>query len=71
MCYVCRKKIEDYSHFLNNYQLGLIGQPAKCPMYSDSEKLHQDEVEKSAAEARAELASSNPNIRVNLILGKK
>ena len=71
MCYVCRKKIEDYSHFLNNYHLGLIDQPAKFPMYSDSEKLHQDEVDKSAAEARAELASSNPNIRVNLILGKK
>ena len=74
MCYVCRKQIKDYNHFSNHNlpnQAVPIGQPAKCPLYCDTEKLHQDEVDKSAAKARAELASTNPNLRVDLILGKK
>ncbi len=43
----------------------------KCPLYCDTEKMHEAEVARSAAVARAELASSNPNLRVDLILGKK
>ncbi|XP_057365982.1 E3 ubiquitin-protein ligase RNF216-like [Daphnia carinata] len=76
MCYICRQQIKDYNHFSNNP----LQQPstpvpskpknAKCPLYSDTLKMHEEEVAKSAARARAELASSNPNIRVDLVLGK-
>ena len=80
MCYICRKKIKDYSHFSNIPPNGAAenppnqsraSNPEKCPLYSDTAKMHEDEVAKSAARARAELASSNPNIRVDLVLGKK
>ena len=77
MCYVCREKIKDYNHF-SNVQPQLPNQPApvkpavaKCPLYSDTLKMHEEEVAKSAAKARADLASSNPNIRIDLVLGKK
>lgn len=73
MCYVCRKQIKDYNHFSNQ---NMPNQPVpagqvKCPLYCDTEKMHEAEVARSAAVARAELASSNPNLRVDLILGKK
>lgn len=77
MCYVCRKQIRGYDHFANA-QPGPTATnqyvPAskdKCPLYSDTKKLHEEEVASSAARARAELASRNPNIRVDLVLGKK
>ncbi len=77
MCYICRQKIQDYNHF-SNLQPNQPNQPApikppnaKCPLYSDTLKMHEEEVAISAAKARAELASSNPNIRIDLVLGKK
>ncbi|KZS15070.1 Uncharacterized protein APZ42_019613 [Daphnia magna] len=76
MCYICRQQIKDYNHFSNNppQQPNVPVPPkppnSKCPLYSDTLKMHEEEVAKSAARARAELASSNPNIRVDLVLGK-
>ncbi|KAI9560010.1 hypothetical protein GHT06_014020 [Daphnia sinensis] len=76
MCYICRQQIKDYNHFSNNppqqpnAPVLPTPQKAKCPLYSDTLKMHEEEVAKSAARARAELASSNPNIRVDLVLGK-
>lgn len=32
--------------------------------------MHDEEVAKSAEQAKAELAKSNPNIRVDLVLGR-
>lgn len=77
MCYICRQQINGYNHFSNvppNPTAPGQVLPAdllKCPLYSDTAKLHQEEVEKRAAEARAELASSNPNIRVDMVLSNK
>ena len=76
MCYVCRKQIRGYDHFAhaqpgataaNQY---LPASTDKCPLYSDTKKMHEDEIAQSAASARAELAAINPNIRVDLVLGK-
>jgi hypothetical protein len=49
----CRKDITDYSHFYNE-----ILETGKCPLYSDSEKLHEEERNKAAKEARAALAKA-------------
>jgi hypothetical protein len=75
MCYICRKQIKDYSHFAPLPPVGaapVAGNPhsGKCPLYSDTEKMHEEEVARSAAVARAELIAQNPNIRVDLVLGK-
>ncbi|EFX87807.1 hypothetical protein DAPPUDRAFT_306489 [Daphnia pulex] len=77
MCYICRQQIKDYNHFSNlppnqpNQPAPIKPPNAKCPLYSDTLKMHEEEVAISAAKARAELASSNPNIRIDLVLGKK
>ena len=76
MCYICRKQIKDYSHFAPLPPVGAAPPAAanphsgKCPLYSDTEKMHEEEVARSAAVARAELIAQNPNIRVDLVLGK-
>lgn len=72
MCYLCRKQIKDYNHFENrNPNDPSKGNGSKCTLYSDTNKLHEEEVARSAQKARAELAASNPNIRVDLVVGKK
>lgn len=76
MCYVCRQQIRGYDHFANHQpHPTLPGQvlpipKGKCPLYSDTKKMHDEEVAKSAEQAKAELAKSNPNIRVDLVLGR-
>ena len=74
ICYICRKQIKDYSHFADNRNPQNQSQnnvSKKCTLFSDTNKLHEEEVAKSAQNARAELASSNPNIRIDLVVGKK
>ena len=44
--------------------------PSKCPLFSDTEKMHAQDVARSEAAARAELIAQNPNIRIDLVLSK-
>ena len=73
-CYICRAQIVDYDHFNRNANLPRNQQSAedlsKCPLWSDTNKMHEGDVAKGAAEAKAELARQNPNVRVDLVLNK-
>lgn len=72
ICYICRKQIQNYEHFVNGPVLPNQPKPVgKCPLYCDTNKMHEEEVAKSAERVRAELALKNPNIRVDLVLKKK
>ncbi|KAL0281339.1 UNVERIFIED_CONTAM: hypothetical protein PYX00_002353 [Menopon gallinae] len=57
MCYVCRKPVQNYSHF--NAQGGT--EYHKCPLYSTNDELHVDLVERVAEEAKAEVLRANPD----------
>ena len=57
MCYVCKGQIKGYSHFdLEN--------PGRCPMSSDTKRLHYVEVATASAEAREDLAAQQPGLRL-------
>ena len=68
MCYVCREEIKDYRHFHSSGKEEDRGAQKKCPLYSDTVKLHEQEVARSAAQAREHFKLKNPHIRVDLIL---
>lgn len=73
ICYICRGRIKDYKHFYNPHlplQLQKQSDLSKCPLYSDTNKMHEEEVAKGAAQAKAELARQNPDVRVHLVLNK-
>ncbi|XP_063605368.1 E3 ubiquitin-protein ligase RNF216-like isoform X2 [Penaeus indicus] len=46
MCYICRKPVENYDHF--NYDPDVDEDPKKCPLWTDSDAIHQTEVRKAA-----------------------
>ena len=60
MCYVCRKPVQDYSHF--NGQGGT--EYEKCPLYSTNDELHVDLVKKIGEQAKAVILKSNPQGRL-------
>jgi len=62
---VCRKQIRGSENHFDDRQPNPEG---KCPQHSDTNKMHDEEVAKSAEQAKAELAKSNPNVRVDLVL---
>ncbi|XP_018027113.2 E3 ubiquitin-protein ligase RNF216 isoform X2 [Hyalella azteca] len=60
MCYVCKKPITGYDHFDDGPYRATAGdllpsQRSKCPKYSDSRKLHAEEVKRKAEEAKKTL----------------
>ncbi|CAG0898458.1 unnamed protein product [Darwinula stevensoni] len=57
MCYLCKKPVEDYSHFADN-------DPSKCPLWTDSMSLHAKEVHVKAAEVKKKLQDENPNLEL-------
>jgi len=69
MCYICRKEIKDYHHFAQGEPQPGETTGRKCPLYSDTVKLHEIEVARSATRARQDLKSKNPRIRIDLVLG--
>ncbi|KAK6633276.1 hypothetical protein RUM44_003877 [Polyplax serrata] len=60
MCYICRKPVENYSHF--NGQGGT--EYHKCPLYSTNDELHVDLVARVGAEAKAHILQTNPQGRL-------
>ena len=57
MCYVCRKPVQHYEHFYVIPRTLAIFSPeaGKCPLYINEEKLHAQEVQKAAKEAKKNL----------------
>ena len=68
MCYLCRQLIADYDHFIKSND---PNHKSQCPLFSDDAKLHEEEVDKVASTARAELAAANPNLAIDFILSRK
>ena len=60
MCYVCRQPVQHYEHFYNTDNGGRP-EPGKCPLYINEERLHAQEVQKAAKEAKKNL---DPNVKL-------
>nr|CAD7452682.1 unnamed protein product [Timema tahoe] len=60
MCYICRKPVEDYSHF--NGQGGTEFE--KCPLFSNNNQLHVDAVKQEAIKAKEEVLGQNPTVEL-------
>nr|CAD7261137.1 unnamed protein product [Timema shepardi] len=60
MCYICRKPVEDYSHF--NGQGGTEFE--KCPLFSTNNQLHVDAVKQEAIKAKEEVLGQNPTVEL-------
>ena len=61
MCYLCRMIVpNNYDHFI-----GPGGSPSDgiCPLYSDMNTLHRDEVNNAALEAKNELENNNVTLK--------
>ncbi|RXG70540.1 E3 ubiquitin-protein ligase [Armadillidium vulgare] len=63
MCYLCKQPISGYNHFApdNNRSSTTKNSQNKCPLWSNSLKLHAEEVQKRAAEAKQKL---DPNVEL-------
>ncbi len=61
MCYICRKRVEDYSHF---YGQGTNPVPGKCPLWSNNKQLHEQEVAKGAIAAKNEIEEKEPEVQL-------
>eukprot|EP00088_Acartia_fossae_P053664 TRINITY_DN6122_c0_g1_i5.p1 TRINITY_DN6122_c0_g1~~TRINITY_DN6122_c0_g1_i5.p1 ORF type:complete len:740 (+),score=192.63 TRINITY_DN6122_c0_g1_i5:286-2220(+) len=61
MCYLCKKLISnDYTHF---YGHGATPGKNKCPLWSDNDNLHKDEVAKAAEATKKELGGDAANLK--------
>jgi hypothetical protein len=83
MCYLCKEKVTDYSHFYGQVgtreitslhancfaQGGTATATKKCPLWSDNKALHEIEVAGAAEEARKMLAKDNIKLDVDPLKG--
>ncbi|XP_015119498.1 uncharacterized protein LOC107042812 [Diachasma alloeum] len=60
MCYLCDKKIKDYSHFRGQGSDDM----ARCPLYSDNAVLNAETVRRVADEAKKELLRQDPSLNI-------
>ena len=65
MCYLCRKPVKGYEHFV-----GQGGEPEPphrvCPLWSNNDDLHKKEVAKVALEAKQTVTEENPNVKLKI-----
>lgn len=61
MCYICQKPVKDYKHF--NGQGG--DKTHLCPLYSDTHKLHEEAILKSAEEAKVEVGATDEQLKID------
>ncbi|XP_040566708.1 uncharacterized protein [Lepeophtheirus salmonis] len=60
ICYLCRKVIKTgYKHF---YGQGADAQPGMCPLFSNNEKLMENDVARGAAEGIKEAEEDQPDV---------
>ncbi|XP_045592246.1 uncharacterized protein [Procambarus clarkii] len=58
MCYICKKQINGYAHFEDKL---VPTDPTKCPLWSNSEKIHAEEVRDVADRLKQEM---DPNLEL-------
>ncbi|KAF2973054.1 hypothetical protein GQX73_g582 [Xylaria multiplex] len=58
-CDVCRKTINDYSHFDDTRRGGRTGQ---CPLFDQSQDRYEQEVSSAEAEIRKKVVEENPDV---------
>lgn len=58
-CDVCRKTIQDYTHFNDPNRGGKVGQ---CPLFDESEGRHEEEVSNAEAQTRKKVVEENPGL---------
>ena len=61
MCYLCKQPVKDYTHFYG--QGGAPDKTRTCPLWTDTKKLHEEEVAKAAAKAKEELKKKNIQLK--------
>ena len=59
MCYICRKPINGYDHFAGQ---GMEHLTDKCPLWSDSNSIHDRDVALGALEAKNEMDKEQPQV---------
>jgi hypothetical protein len=62
MCYICRKPVKDYSHFY-----GQGAQPSGnslCPLWSDNNTIHNQDVVRGALEAKEKVQREQPGVEL-------
>ncbi len=62
MCYICRKPVKDYSHFY-----GQGAQPSansRCPLWSDNNTVHAQDVARGALEAKERVQRERPGVEL-------
>merc|ERR1712029_285880 len=57
MCYICRQPIEGYNHFENRRGGPTAGR--KCPLWSNTNEVHEAEVAQMAEEAKKKVDQEN------------
>ncbi|KAJ8123557.1 hypothetical protein O1611_g9559 [Lasiodiplodia mahajangana] len=58
-CDVCRKTIQDYSHF-NDLKRG--GKAGQCPLFDESQRRYETEVSSAEAQMRKKVVEENPDV---------
>lgn len=61
MCYLCKQPVKDYTHFYG--QGGSPTATKTCPLWTDNQRLHEQEIANAAAKAKEELAKSNLTLK--------
>ncbi len=62
MCYLCRKPVRDYHHFYG--QGGHATATQTCPLWSNSDQIHETEVARGALEAKTEMDQQEPDVHL-------
>ena len=64
MCYLCKQPLKDYfdNHFYDG-EGGAQDNSGRCPISTDTKKLHKQEVAKAAEKAKEELKKKNIQLK--------
>ncbi|KAF9929331.1 hypothetical protein FBU30_001692 [Linnemannia zychae] len=68
MCYVCKIKIKDYSHFDNTPAGQPAAKPNKCRLWEDTIQRNNNEVKAAAQKTLQELKTQDPNLAAQVRL---
>ena len=65
MCYLCKQPVKDYTHFYDPGALdtSALDNSGRCPISTDTKKLHKQEVAKAAEKAKEELKKKNIQLK--------
>lgn len=63
-CYVCRKTVQDYTHFNDTNRGGKEGQ---CPLFDSTEDRHRNEAQVAEDKARQKVEEDNPDMDAEML----